>query len=162
MESIIATVNFDHKNIKGNIDFIENIEKKIITIKGELHSNKYKNSEHGFHIHEAGDLTDNCLGACSHFNPYNKQHGGRNDRNRHAGDLGNIKFNEKGVCIINMNDSMIKLRGSKCNIIGRSLVIHEKTDDLGLGDNKESLITGNAGPRITCGVIGYSKKMYKK
>ena len=44
-----------------------------------------------------------------------------------------------------MTDRLIKLRGTKCNIIGRSLVIHDKEDDLGLGGDKESLITGNAG-----------------
>jgi len=37
------------------------------------------------------------------------------------------------------------------------LVIHADKDDLGLGDNAESLITGNAGKRIACAVIGYAK-----
>ena len=161
-KNIIATAFINHPNINGIIDFCEDYKNNQVFIKGQLKSNKFKDSQHGFHIHEAGDLTDNCLGACSHFNPYNKEHGGPNNSNRHVGDLGNIKFNDKGICIINMKDNMIKLRGTKCNIIGRSLVIHEKKDDLGIGNNKESLITGNAGPRITCGVIGYSKKMFKK
>ena len=42
-----------------------------------------------------------------------------------------------------MSDKL-KLRG-KYSIIGRGVVIHEKEDDLGLGNNKESLITGNTG-----------------
>ena len=58
------------------------------------------------------------------------------------------------------HDGMIKLSGETQNIIGRSIVIHEKEDDLGLGNNFESLKTGNSGSRIACAVIGYSKKMF--
>ena len=61
-----------------------------------------------------------------------------------------------------MEDSLVKLRGTKANVIGRSLVIHEDPDDLGMGGNSDSLTTGHAGKRITCAVIGYSKKMCKK
>ena len=71
-----------------------------------------------------------------------------------------------------MTDKEIKLKG-KYSIIGRSVVIHQGEDDLGRGgldeNNKvidkkkhqDSLKTGNAGKRIACGVIGYSKKMFK-
>ena len=58
-------------------------------------------------------------------------------------------------------DDMIKLRGTKCNIIGRGLIIHEDEDDCGHGGNAESLKTGNAGKRIACAVIGYSKENFK-
>ena len=50
---------------------------------------------HGFHIHEYGDLTDECKSACSHFNPDNIKHGGLNSKERHAGDLGNIISKKK-------------------------------------------------------------------
>jgi Cu-Zn family superoxide dismutase len=53
----------------------------------------------------------------------------------------------------------VKLRGTKANVIGRSLVIHQDPDDLGVGGHSDSLTTGHAGKRITCAVIGYSKKM---
>lgn len=157
-------------NVSGYIEFEETNDKRImisIKIKG------LKKGKHGFHIHEAGDLTDECQSACSHFNPTNKKHGGPEDKERHAGDLGNIVANSKGEVNMRMIDDVIKLKG-KYSIIGRCVVIHENEDDLGKGGldkngnvidkvlNNESLKTGNAGKRIACGVIGYSKKMFKK
>ena len=108
------------------------------------------------HIHETGDLTEGCKSLCAHYNPFNKTHGGPNDKNRHVGDLGNITANDKGVAKIRIFDNLVKLKG-KYSVLGRSIVIHEDEDDLGKGDNKECLITGNAGKRIGCGVIGYAK-----
>ena len=159
---IIATTFFDHPNIKGIIDLYEDLQNNQVIIKGQLKSNKFKNSYHGFHVHEAGDLSDSCMGACAHFNPYNKNHGGPNSYERHVGDLGNIYFDKKGVASINMKDTYVKLRGTKSNVIGRSLIIHEDPDDLGMGGYNDSLTTGHAGARVTCAVIGYSKKMFKK
>ena len=110
--------------------------------------------KHGFHIHESGDLSVGCKSLCSHYNPHNKNHGGPEDVDRHVGDLGNIEANSKGVAEVNIIDKLVKITG-KYSVIGRSMIIHEKEDDLGKGDNDESLITGNAGKRIACGIIGY-------
>ena len=118
-------------------------------------------SLHGFHVHEAGDLTDKCTSMCAHFNPYGNTHGCPGMRKRHVGDLGNIKTNNKGEARYTFYDNVIKLRGSKCNIIGRGLIIHEDPDDCGKGGNAESLKTGNAGKRIACAVIGFSKENCK-
>lgn len=41
------------------------------------------------------------------------------------------------------------------SIIGRGLVIHNNSDDLGKGGTPDSLTTGNSGSRIACAVIGY-------
>ena len=115
---------------------------------------------HGFHIHEAGNLEDGCKSCCSHFNPLKKTHGGITGPERHLGDLGNIEVDNKGVCNTTIIDKHLQLRGYKYNIIGRSIVVHEKEDDLGKGGNKESKKTGNAGSRIGCGVIGYKEAFY--
>ena len=37
------------------------------------------------------------------------------------------------------------------------IIVHEDRDDLGLGDDAESLKTGNAGKRLGCGVIGLAE-----
>ena len=96
---------------------------------------------------------------CAHFNPYNKPHGGPGSKDRHVGDLGNLKTDKNGNVSIVMSDTMIKLKG-KASIIGRGLIIHADEDDLGLGANTASKINGNAGKRIACAVIGYAKENF--
>ena len=116
-----------------------------------------KNNAHAIHVHEYGDLSDGCDSACAHFNPFNKHHGGRDDKERHVGDLGNIYTNSKGVSIFEFKDTIISLKNNKRNIIGRSLIIHEDEDDCGKGGYSDSLKTGHAGKRLDCAVIGICK-----
>jgi Cu-Zn family superoxide dismutase len=144
-------------DVSGAVKFIEegNKVKVDLDIKGLK-----PNFEHGFHVHQAGDLSEGCTSACAHFNPFNATHGGPESKVRHVGDLGNIKTDKNGKAKYSFYDPMIKLRG-KCNIIGRMIVIHDKTDDLGKGGDAESLKTGNAGKRIACAVIGYAKENFK-
>ena len=139
--------------INGIVKFEE--EGKYIIIHIQL-KGLSKNALHGFHIHEAGDLTDKCESMCAHFNPYNKPHGGPGSKDRHVGDLGNLQTDKYGNVNMIMRDSMIKLKG-KANIIGRGLIIHADEDDLGQGTNSASKINGNAGKRIACAIIGISK-----
>jgi len=147
--------------ITGTVHFTEceSEEGPCIEIKVRL-SGFEPNTAHGFHVHEAGDLTDHCMSMCAHFNPYGKTHGGPLSRVRHVGDLGNLRANAKGDVHRTFYDDCIRLKGTKCNIIGRGLILHEKEDDLGVGD-EESLRTGNAGKRIACAIIGYAKENYK-
>ena len=120
-----------------------------------------KPGKHGFHIHEAGNLSEGCGSCCSHFNPLGKNHGGLDGGlNRHLGDLGNIEADKNGNCETTMYVKHLRLRGNKYNIMGRSIVVHADPDDLGKGGNPESLKTGNAGKRIGCAVIGYKTGYY--
>ena len=146
--------------VKGSVAFSEDLPNNRIKIDLNISGLKPK-SKNGFHVHEAGDLTDKCTSMCSHFNPHGNTHGRPGMKNRHVGDLGNIHTNNKGEAKYTFYDDVIKLRGSKSNIIGRGLIIHEDEDDCGLGNNAESLRTGNSGKRIACAVIGYSKENFK-
>lgn len=51
---------------------------------------------------------------------------------RHVGDLGNVKADGKGVAQVDMKDKQIQLLGHH-SVVGRSMVVHEKVDDLGKG-----------------------------
>jgi Cu-Zn family superoxide dismutase len=145
-------------SIKGYATFTEFGEKIRIDVNI---SGLIPNSAHGFHVHQAGDLSDKCKSMCAHFNPYEKTHGCPGMKQRHVGDLGNLLTNSKGEAKYSFFDDHIKLRGTKANIIGRGLIIHEDKDDCGQGGDAESLKTGNAGKRIACAVIGYSKENFK-
>jgi len=118
----------------------------IIDIKGLS-----KNHKHGFHIHETGDLREGCKSCCAHYNPTGTTHSGLDGG--HAGDLGNITTDENGNCSISIKTDKFIVD----EILGRSIIIHQDEDDLGLGNQEDSKTTGHSGARIACSVIGISK-----
>jgi Cu-Zn family superoxide dismutase len=47
------------------------------------------------------------------------------------------------------------LKGLKVeDLWGRSIIVHADKDDLGLGEEEDSLTTGHSGKRMACAVIG--------
>jgi Cu-Zn family superoxide dismutase len=149
-----AIAVFDTKKIRGVVRFTEDGDEVLLDIHIE---GLKKSAKHGFHVHEYGDMSEQCESMCAHFNPYGKSHGGPESKDRHVGDLGNVVTDANGVAHYQIRDSMIKLRGTKCNIIGRGLILHADEDDLGKGGHADSLKTGHAGKRIACAVIGYAR-----
>ena len=106
--------------------------------------------EHGFHIHEYGDLSRGCESAGAHYNPDGVDHGDL--KNGHVGDLENITANEDGIAEFTIKADRVDLIGDR-SVVGRAVVVHADVDDLGKGGDEESLKTGNAGDRLACGVI---------
>lgn len=110
------------------------------------------NSEHGFHVHEFGDVSsEDGTATGGHFNPDGHQHGGPEAEEKHAGDLGNLKANGQGVAHLDLVAEHLALDGEN-SVIGRGLIVHAKADDL------KSQPTGDAGDRIAQAVIGAAKK----
>jgi Cu-Zn family superoxide dismutase len=153
-----AIAVIDSKKIKGIVRFTEDLRNDDVIIDIDIVGLK-KNAKQGFHIHQCGDMSEQCDSMCAHFDPYGEDHGGKDSRHRHVGDLGNLESDGNGHAKYRMRDHMIKLRGTKCNIVGRGLIIHEDEDDCGLTDHTLSKTTGNSGKRLACAVIGYAKKV---
>ena len=151
---------FNDQNVKGNVKFHQCNIAKNVTVTFNLHGMK-PNKVHACHIHEFGDTTDGCKSLGAHLNLKNTEHGSMfvDINNSHTGDLtNNIKTDNKGNCFFSYEDPRLQLFGNvNQSIIGCSVVIHEGIDDLGLGNNKESKITGNAGGRLSCAIIGKMK-----
>jgi len=106
--------------------------------------------EHGIHVHDVGVCDPSgpepFATAGGHFNPTGTQHGGPDDPNAHAGDLGNITSNEE---LTLTTDRFMMLEGpmSLRDVDGSALLIHAQEDDLTTDP------AGNSGGRIACGVI---------
>ncbi|KAK4137098.1 Cu/Zn superoxide dismutase [Trichocladium antarcticum] len=154
MVKAVAVVRGDSK-VSGSVIFEQENESAPTTVTWDITGHD-ANAKRGMHIHTFGDNTNGCTSAGPHFNPHNKTHGAPTDANRHVGDLGNIETDAQGNSKGSVSDKHIKLIGPE-SVIGRTVVVHAGTDDLGKGGNEESLKTGNAGPRPACGVIGISQ-----
>jgi Cu-Zn family superoxide dismutase len=98
--------------------------------------------KHGFHIHESGDCSaDDGSTAGEHYNPSHAMHGGPGSLEHHLGDFGNLTAGKNGIA--NLEVEIV----AGDDIIGKSIIIHEKADDL------RSQPSGNSGKRIACGTI---------
>lgn len=96
---------------------------------------------HGFHIHEGGSCTENEQGeftdAHGHYNPEGTPHP------EHVGDLPPLLSNCGTAWM-----AVYTNRFYPEDVIGRTVIIHEKADDF------HSQPSGDAGEMIACGEIG--------
>ena len=110
---------------------------------------------HGVHIHETGSCSstgtaanERFVGAGGHYSPADGAH------SNHRGDLPNLIVNESLQGRLNTTTDRVTLSGgdntlfdNELNKVGSAIVIHANPDDFG------SVLNGNSGVRIACGVI---------
>ena len=151
----VAVAVFNQRNIVGEVVATQHVPNitKIVAMFTRLPVGK-----HGFHIHSAGDLRgEGCKGACSHFHVGTPQnHGGapdrRSNRQRHTGDLGNIEIIPNGTGIFRKTYYLEDVKPE--DLWGRSVIVHDDEDDLGVGGHDDSHTTGHSGARIGCAIFG--------
>ena len=132
-------------DVKGTVRFTP--ADKGVRVRAEI-TGLEPNSKHGFHIHDKGDLSaPDLMSAGGHFNPAMKKHGGPHAAEHHAGDLGNLEADDKGKATYDAVAEGITLDDSKTGIIGKSVIVHAKADDL------KTDPAGDSGARIAGGVI---------
>ena len=131
--------------VAGSVNFTERGDKVLVEVRA---LGLKPNSEHGFHIHEKGDCSAaDATSAGGHFNPDNRSHGHPESAQSHAGDMPNLKADDKGQAITTFEMKGVKLNSGDHGILQRSVIIHANPDD------HTSQPAGNAGARIACGVI---------
>jgi Cu-Zn family superoxide dismutase len=107
--------------------------------------------QHGIHFHQVAK----CEGpgfetAGAHFNPGNKEHGMKNPKGPHAGDMSNFTVSAKGTANATVNDMHVNMGDGPNSLFANgvtSLIVHEKADDM------KTDPSGNSGARIACGTI---------
>lgn len=104
--------------------------------------------QRAIHIHQYGDLSEGCTSTAGHYNPLSVHHP------NHPGDFGN--FLPSSGKIVHTLEADATLFGD-LSVLGRSVVVHAKEDDLGRGGDAGSLLHGNAGERLACCVIGMAR-----
>jgi Cu-Zn family superoxide dismutase len=102
---------------------------------------------HGFHIHEKGDCGDNGNAAGGHYNPASTAHGAPNVDPHHAGDFGNVTADSQGRVKTDFTTRSVTVSDGSMSAIGHAVILHANPDDL------TTQPSGNAGPRIACGVV---------
>lgn len=110
---------------------------------------------HAFHIHGTGKCEPlDFKSAGGHFNPEGKEHGLKNPKGPHAGDMENFEVGADGTAHVEVLNTRVTLGEGKNSLFqpdGTALVIHAMADD------EMSDPAGNAGSRVACGVIEKSE-----
>ncbi|KAJ3129609.1 hypothetical protein HK098_000760 [Nowakowskiella sp. JEL0407] len=156
LEAIAVLKAVNNSNVNGVVQFSQAAPNKPVYVYIKA-SGVPANAKFGFHIHHTGNVSDTAAGLETklHYNPLNVTHGCFVNSTRHAGDLDSLTSNGEGKIEATISSDLFSLfRGAKTYAIGRGLVIHAKVDDC-------TGTVGNAGARISQGVLGYRNNTLK-
>lgn len=103
------------------------------------------------HFHEVGQcIPPSFNSAGRHFNPTQAEHGTKNPRGPHAGDLPDVTIDASGRGHLEVTVKRVTLKKGPASLLdgdGSAIVVHERADD-GRTDPD-----GGSGARIACGVL---------
>jgi Cu-Zn family superoxide dismutase len=119
-----------------------------IAVSGQLTG--LRRGDHAIHLHTVGKCdAPKFESAGDHWNPTGREHGTRNPKGPHLGDLPNITVGQDGSSRAQVTTPGGTLRGTNplLDSDGASVVVHAKLDDY------KSQPSGNSGDRIACGVV---------
>jgi Cu-Zn family superoxide dismutase len=131
--------------VSGTVTFVREADGNGVRIKAEIKG--LSPGKHGFHLHEKGDCSaPDASSAGGHFNPANVAHGAPTATPHHGGDFGNITADKDGNAKLDMVSRDLSFEGDN-SVIGHAVIVHSKADDL------KSQPSGDAGDRVSCGVV---------
>lgn len=103
---------------------------------------------HGFHIHEKAFQGTDFKTAGAHLNPLGKEHGLKNPKGPHLGDMHNLRVKEDGTAVQTEYLEGANLKKDHPNsLLGKSIIIHKDEDD------QITNPAGNSGDRVAGGNI---------
>jgi Cu-Zn family superoxide dismutase len=144
--SQMATTQPANNNVTGAVTFTD-VGHGQVTVVADVNG-LAPNTEHGFHVHESGNLdSPDLASAGAHFNPTGHQHGAPGPAS-HAGDLGNLTADSSGHAHLELTVTSLSIgTGQPNDVVGRSVIVHAKPDDL------KTQPAGNSGGRVAGGTI---------
>ncbi len=106
---------------------------------------------HGIHVHETGECSaPDFKSAGGHFNPQGADHACPPTTPRHAGDFGNVDVSQDGSGHLDETSDLVTVTPGNTSVVGKAMILHAGKDDC------TSQPSGDAGPRLACGVITLS------
>lgn len=126
-----------YPNLKATVKFYQLPQVVLVDVVATGLPGENAGGFFGFHIHEGGSCTpEDFSDTLGHYNPKGTPHP------EHAGDMPPL-LSRKG----DANMAFLTDRFSVADILGKTVVIHSKSDDF------MTQPAGNAGQKIACGVI---------